>query len=396
MIRSLDDEDVGPLLEDTFSIIIMYWESFNSTSRACAIELFTYLLSQRINLLRDYIDIIPSLSQVRELVDYERELGKMREHPDVWQQYRIFCRRLSHEHGSVVTQALTELTEYLRDHQSVLQASAISEQPNIVVGELIRAVLDSCVKFGGSNRIIARLAAECTGLIGCLDSNRVEAVRDRREIVVVSNFEDKEDSIDFVLFILEEVLLRAFLSANNPRLQGFLSWAMQELLEKADFREICSLQWKSSGDDSEKEKCYKKWLALPDAVRQTLTPFLTSVFRLTDMATPDITYPIFQPKEKYALWLKAFVLDLLKKPHNEKAELLFPPLRRVIRIEDLSIANFLLPFVVLHAVVSGTDEQRAQIRQELIKILTYEAPEDSHFERTNHRLCSEVRTPDII
>jgi serine/threonine-protein kinase ATR len=387
MVRSLDDVDVGPLLEDTFSAIVMHWKAFDSASRVLATELIVHLLKQRPVLLRKYIDVIPSL-QVPELAEYEKELEKMRQETDVWQQYRTFCRRLTHEHESVVTQALTELATYLRKHQSFLQASAISEQPDSVVGDLLRAILDSCVKFGGGNLLVARLAAECIGMIGCLDPNRVAAVREHKEIVCVSNFEESEDIVDFVLFILEEVLVGAFLSANNPQLQGFFSWAMQELLERVGIRGVCLKPELSSAT----EGIYNKWLSVPETVRQTLTPFLTSRYKLAEPMKIDITYPIFQPDRKYAFWIRSFVLDLLNRPHNKGAEIIFPPLCRVIKIEDLSAANFLLPFVVLHAVVAGTDEQRAQIREELLRILTHEAPADSHFERTNLRLCSEVRT----
>jgi serine/threonine-protein kinase ATR len=389
MIRSLDEEDVGPLLETTFSTIILKWTLFDSTSRLHATELITYLLKERHDLVREFIDLIPSLGQITELAEFETELRKMRADIDVPHHYRTFSRRIGHEHESVVTQALIELTKYLRQHSSFLQASAVSEQPDSVVGELLRSILDACVKFSESNLEIARLSAECIGLIGCLDSNRVEAVRDRQEVVVVSNFDDPTETADFVLFLLKNVIVKAFLSATDPRVQGFLSYAMQELLEKCDIKEACAMHRKGM-ENSSTESLYLKWLKLPEIVRQTLTPFLKSRYKLGELAKSEARYPIFEHTKKYTAWLRVFVLDLLKQPHNPNAMIIFAPLCRVIKIEDISVASFLLPFVVLHAVIIGTDKQREDIHLELLRVLSHQAPADSHAECTNTKLCSEV------
>jgi serine/threonine-protein kinase ATR len=389
MIRSLDDDDIGPLLETTFSTIILKWTAFDQTSRRHATELLTFLLKQRHDLVREFIDLIPSLDQNLELVEYETELNNMRAETDVRQHYRTFSRRIGHEHESVITQALVELAKYLRLHQSFLQASAVSEQPDSIVGELLRSILDACVKFSESNLEIARLSAECVGLIGCLDSNRVESIRDRKEVVVVSNFDDPNETTEFVLFLLEHVIVKAFLSTTDPRLQGFLSYAMQELLEKCDIKEACA-EHRKGGKHSTTESIYLRWLKLPETVRQILTPFLKSRYKVGELAKSEAKYPIFEHTKKYTAWLRAFVLDLLKQPHNPNAMIIFAPLCRVIKIEDISVASFLLPFVVLHAVVLGTDEQREDIRLELLGVLSHQAPAESHIERTNTKLCSEV------
>lgn len=388
MIRSLDDEDVGAMLETTFSTIIQNWKVFDSNSRLHAVDLISHILKQRGDLIGDYIEVLPSLQQIPELADLETEFKKLRKEHGIRQDYHNFSLRVRHEHESVVTQALLELKKYLRLHQAFLQASAVSEQPDSVVGELLRAILDSCVKFNGNNHEIACLSAECIGLIGCLDSNRVEAVRESKEIVVISNFDSSGETTDFVLFILEQVFVKAFLSTRDPRAQAFLSYAMQELLEKCDIKEVCLGQRKPA-EHTAAEALYLKWLKLPESVRQTLTPFLSSSYTLSEMAKSETKYPIFEPSKKYTVWLRAFVLDLLRQPCNTNAMIIFAPLSRVIRIQDTSVASFLLPYVVLHAVVSGTDEQRQDIQQELLGILSYE-PTESHFDRTNSKLCSEV------
>ncbi|KFY23332.1 hypothetical protein V493_05913 [Pseudogymnoascus sp. VKM F-4281 (FW-2241)] len=390
MIRAFDDEEVSVMLETTFAIIIQHWQLFDSSTREYARILVEYLLTKRFQTLGVNADLLPSLAHIPELESCEERLVKMRSKPDVKQEYQIFSRRISHEHASVVTQGLTELASYLKKNQEFLQASAVSEQPEKVVGELIRAILDACVQFNDSNIDVARLAGECLGLIGCVDSNRVETVRKRKEIVVLSNFDGSADTTDFVLFILQEVLVKAFASATNPRAQGFFSYAMQELLRRCDFSVVVSQYRSHQIDTGDAEKLHKKWLSLPESVQMTLSPFLSSKYTVTAMATNPVLYPIFQPTKSYNVWLRAFVLDLLQKPHNANASLIFDPLSRVIRIQDTSVANFLLPYTVLHSVALGSGQDRSDILGEILAILEHDTSTDSHNELNNVKLCSEA------
>ncbi|OBT63761.1 hypothetical protein VE03_06954 [Pseudogymnoascus sp. 23342-1-I1] len=390
MIRSFDDEEVSVMLETTFAIIIQHWPLFDTSTREYARKLIEYLLTKRFQTLGVNADLLPSLAQIPELESCEERLVKMRSKPDVKQEYQIFSRRISHEHASVVTQGLAELANYLKKNQEFLQASAVSEQPEKVVGELLRAILDACVQFNDSNKDVARLAGECLGMIGCVDSNRVETVRKRKEIVVLSNFDGSADTTDFVLFILQEVLVKAFASATNPRAQGFFSYAMQELLRRCDFSVVVSQYRSHQIDTGDAEKLHKKWLGLPESVQMTLSPFLSSKYTVTAMATNPVQYPIFQSTKSYNIWLRAFVLDLLQKPHNANASLIFDPLSRVIRIQDTSVANFLLPYTVLHSVALGSDQDRRNILGEILAILEHDTSTDSHNELNNVKLCSEA------
>ncbi|KAF7872002.1 uncharacterized protein EAF02_009107 [Botrytis sinoallii] len=364
MLRYLGDDDVQWMLESTFVTIIQYWESFDDSTKKAAEEILQYLLKERARLIRNRIVELPSLSSLPQLRDVEHKLNTMRRPTDVSNAFQIFSRRIQHETAGVVAQALSELKVLLQKQQSYLQASALS--------------------------------GECIGLIGCLDPNRVEAVRDQREMVVVMNFHDPEETTDFLLFLLEEVIIKAFLSATDTTLQGFLSFVMQELLSKGGFADVCAPTLRGAHKDPNNPLC-KKWESLPESVQATLTPFLSSMFSILKMEVPTTTYPIFRPDSsqpnrinKYNNWLKTFVLDLLQKPKNPNAELIFPPLCRAIRIKDLSVASFLLPYLILHIVIEGDDKERGNIGAELLGILEYQPTSTSHVKQEELRLCSEA------
>ena len=393
-LRTLDDEDVEPMLESTLSAIIQHWSSFEESVRDQARATLRYLLKDRTRLVRNTIAHLPSLSSIPILADFEAQLLKLRSPTDLGNAFQIYTRRLGHENSSVVTQALVELKAFLQTHQTFLQASAVSEQPEIVVGQLVRAILDTCVKFNESDYATTQLSAECLGLIGCLDPNRVESDREYREMVVVSNFGDVDETTDFVLYLLEKVIVPEFLSAADTSLQGFLSYVMQELLLVFEFKQACTVE---GGPRTNHDRLYNKWKELPDSVKDTLTPFLESKFRLQDRVFPDCHYPLFRPQETgsralYKPWIAKFVLDLLRKHSNFTTSLMFPILCRAIRMKSISIANFLLPYVVLYVIIEGTDKDRDEIGSELLHVLQYEAPPDSHVRREDLKLCVEVST----
>ncbi|EKD14277.1 phosphatidylinositol 3 [Drepanopeziza brunnea f. sp. 'multigermtubi' MB_m1] len=394
MLRYLGDDDVETMLESTFSLIIQHWKTFNTETRARAEATLQYLNESRGRLIRNMIFNLPSLSGIKELADVERKISRQRTPTDVSNGFLIFKRRLGHEDPGVVAQTLVELKAYLRLNQSFLQTSAVSEQPDLVVGQLVRSILDTCVKYNEWQNDIAVLSAECLGLIGCLDPNRVESVRERREMVVVSNFRDQNEATDFVLYILQEVIVPAFLSAKDPSLQGFFSYVMQELLEKCNFKDVVG-DILRTGEKKSTEPLYRKWVALPVRIQEILTPFLTSKYSLAPMEMPKYEYPIFRPdamppQKLYNAWLRGFTLDLLQKPFHLCTQLIFPPLCRAIRIKDVSVASFILPYLVLHAIIDGTDKNREDIGAELLSVLEYDIPADSPIRREDMKSCVET------
>ncbi|KAF8859864.1 protein kinase-like protein rad3 [Acephala macrosclerotiorum] len=390
MLRNMEDEDVETMLESTFTTVIQRWNTFDEPTQIKAETALQYLVKERSRLVRNMIVNLPSLSHIPELDAVERLVQNLRTSTDTGNAFAIFSRRLGHENSGVVTQALVELKSFLRQHQGFLQASASSEQPDIVVSQLVRSILDSCVKFHGAQEKIPALAAECLGLVGCLDPNRVETVRTRRDMVVVSNFADDSETTNFILLVLEEAIVPAFLSTTDTKLQGFLSWVMQEILHRTNLSEICVEAMRNSSK-AQSNDLFQKWLALPQSVQDILTPFFNSKFNLKEINKIEYKYPIFRPEQQganlFGSWLRSFVLDLLQKHNSEHTNMFFPPLRRAVRFKENSVANLLLPYVVLYVIIDGTDQNRQEIGQDLLNILRYEPPAKL---REEVKLCVEA------
>lgn len=383
-------EDVEALIETTFFLISHYWSSFDEATQKKSKDLIESLLDKESTVLEATISKLPSFSHINYLSDIEGKLSKLRQPVDSRTAFSLLAERVSHENDGVVLLALRELASYLQRQQGYLQASAVSEQPDSVVSTLARSLLDCSSRFNGVHSEISDLCTQCLGLVGCLDPNRVETVRAERQIVVKSNFEHSGETTDFVIYLLEEVLVKSFLSATDTKLQGFLSYAMQELLERADIK--VAVQMEGTRDAA---PIYRKWLSMSVTAREVLIPFLTSRYVVQPMAPQQTEYPIFRPgKTRYANWMRSFTLDLMRKPQAPFAELIFEPLCRVVRIKDLSTVEFLFPYVILHIVVGEdtTEEQRSNVLNELLNVLRHEVPANASYEeRENQKLYCEVK-----
>ncbi|KAL4888524.1 UVSB PI-3 kinase [Aspergillus ambiguus] len=386
LVRSLHEEELEPLIDQTLSIVIKYWERFTDETRKCAYELVEYILRNHHELVRDIYNTMPSLATIPVMSDFEAEIKKLKAKMDVRSHLFAFIRRCQNENATVVEQALKELVPYLSKHEEFLHRTVLSEQPDPVVAQLTRSLLDCCAKFNTSSDTIALLTAQCLGLIGCLDPNRVESIKEKKDILVLSNFDRMEETFDFILFFLQNVLVEAFLSASNTRAQGFLAYAMQNLLR---FCNIGADVTQRSRDDQADEK-YRRWLELPETVRNTLTPFLTSKYTVTVGAmNSNCTYPLFSPDMTHGDWLRSFVQDLLQKASGDNARLVFIVCSRIIKGQDIAISSFLLPFAVLNRVVGGTEGEKEDLVKELTKVLSEPLPDTNNHVHETILLCSQ-------
>lgn len=393
MIFYLDGEDVEVLIETTFFLINHYWNSFDDATRQRSRELIEFLLEEERPVLEELISKLPSLSHINSLSEVEAKLNELRKPVDNRTAFNLLAERISHDNSGVVLQALRELTSYLQRQQGYLQASAVSAQPDSVVSTLARALLDCSSRYSADQSEISRLCTQSIGLLGCLDPNRVETIRGERQIVVEHNFEDADETTDFVLVLLEDVLVKSFLSVTDTKLQGFLSYAMQTLLSNCDIAAAIKLAGTRDPRQREADRIYRKFLAISESAREIITPFLDSRYKLVPMAQQQTEYPIFRPGRTYGVWMRNLTLDLLRRPQAPFAVLIFEPLCRVIRLKDLSIAEFLFPYMILHIIIGeeSTDEVRENVIRELLNVLQHELPKNATYaEREDRKLYYEV------
>ena len=384
MIGTLKEEDIEPLVDQTFAIIVQGWDSFQSDTQQLAYTVVSDLLKKHTSLIREIFNTMPSLASIPLMAKFENELEALKRQMDDRHGFLAFVKRLQNENAAVVEQALKELSDHLLLKQEFLYRSILREQPDAFVAELTRSLLDCSVRFNANSSIIMS-CAQCLGRIGCLDPNKIESTREKKSVVILSNFAKADETVDFILHLLEHVVVKAFLSATSTRSQGFLAWAMQELLKLCDLDGTANLRSRSSGSNTN----YRKWFDLPEAVRNTLTPFLSTRYTVNAIVPQNnCSYPVFSSEVSYSEWLRTVVSDLLDKASSDNAKLIFGICARLVKGQDISIPTFLLPFAALNVVLGGIELEKTQLVEELLAILRQPLT-GRHLVDENVRLCSE-------
>ncbi|KAF2867552.1 protein kinase rad3 [Massariosphaeria phaeospora] len=389
LLKVLDEEDLELVVDQTFALIVQNWSCFSDETQLKVNETLVSLVKAHDSLLRERIDFIPSLATIPIMSKLEGELTRLKAKVDRVTFFNTFAQRCNDENAVVARQALKELVPFLDMNQKILHESAISQKPMPALAALSRSLLDACVRFGEDHDDIPILCAQSLGLIGGLDPYRVESVREKEHILVLSNFRSRPEVIDFAAFLLERILVKVFLSTTNARAQGFLAYVMQELLRACGFNTVAVQRPRASSQPS---PAVSRWLAIPDAIKGTLTPFLNSryVVHLRGNANEGpLEYPIFRQDISHATWLRTFVYDLLQKGKEENTRMIFPVLARIIKGHDLSIATFILPFAVLNVVIKGTEQEIMDVGQELLIILETKLHAVDQSEAAGIKECSE-------
>ena len=397
MLEHLEEDDIESLLETTFYIIKTFWLMLAQDMAQRIAKIISTIISRHDQAFLRQIKKLPSLSGLRGLEDINASLEAIRQPLDFEETLDVFAERLGHDNTGVIQQALEDLAPYLTSNQDAVYASVANQRSGRAVTNLMRALLDcACNNSGGVFKDLTRLCMECLGLVGCLDSNQLETVRQHRSILILGNFATHEEITDFSLFLIEHVLVPSFLSVTDTRLQGFLSYVFQMLLRECGIAAACNMQ--NTGVVGANER-YRKWIALPESTREVVAPFLTSCFLIADMKPNSTAYPIFRAGKSYSLWIRTIVLDLLRKFQNDVAKAIFVPLQRVIRVKDPTIAEFLLPYLYLHALLGPrtTDEEKAHLLVEVLEILQYQPPETAtYLEHKDSRRFYQVLRPLVL
>jgi serine/threonine-protein kinase ATR len=207
---------------------------------------------------------------------------------------------------------------------------------------------------------------------------------------MLSNFSRRDEDIDFVALLLEQVLVKVFLTTTNAKAQGWIAYVMQEMLKHCGFAALSSAAKPRSSQTSTEAQ---RWNEIPEPVRNVLTPFQTSRYSVNlnpNLRYEGPSYPIFNDSTSHGTWLQTFVYDLLQKGQGVNVEMIFPVLARVIRGYDLSIATFILPFAALNVIVSDDERNMDNVGQELLTVLQTKILSPEQPNATLIKQCSEV------
>jgi serine/threonine-protein kinase ATR len=377
------------MIDQTFALIVQHWLLFSEETQLLANKTVIGLTQKYEPQVRARIEYLPSLADIPMLSKTEAELVRFKAMVDTVKIFQSFSNRCKDQNAVVVRQALKELVPFLDGNQKSLHQSVIGQKPLPVLEALTRSLLDASIRFSEDHRDITTLCAQCLGIIGGLDPYRVETVREKKRVLMLSNFSRRDEDIDFVALLLEQVLVKVFLSTTNAKAQGWIAYVMQEMLKHCGFSTTSGTKARSSQNSTEE----KRWEEIPESVRNVLEPFRSSRYSVNlnpNLRYEGPSYPIFSKNSNHGTWLQTFVYDLLQKGQGVNVEMVFPVLARIIRGYDLSIATFILPFAALNVIVSDDEQNMNNVGKELLTVLRTEILSPEQHDATLIKQCSEV------
>ena len=407
-ICELDPNQLGPILSQVIAEILPFIDS-----APCEVFLiFEYFKNQR-ETLQNYLESVPYIPDVPLLSTIRPFLVPNEKSYDINIKLSQLLCGLKHKSEAVQKQAVEQLIVVLYENRDQLneillkpptnqnfQQQEINSNPNsnsndsssqkqqkqlIENGEfisldcyfhiLMKQLLEGCINASNSN--VKILYGKALGELGAIDPIRI------CEINLKPVVEEKTNEIELAIVLIENFLVNHLRAADDPIAQNKIGFALQELLKICG----CTLyishsqqQQKTTKKLSKNEKELKKngektWNQFPFDVQEILRPFLHSFFELKGGGSgSEKNYQSFcqkilntNPKNAFRRWIGDWSVSLISKT-NGKNNKIFRACRGAVK-HNVDIALYLLPYLLLDVLVSGSNDDRESIKQEIMDVL---------------------------
>lgn len=361
MIEYLDGRNLSMVVGLTFSVIMQKWNSLNPNAQQKGKLIIRKIVFENLEIHSnaDLYRGFPLLTTIEglgtEIIEASRNVQHMTTNP--MQQLDKLVERCTNENIYVVRQTLMELKGLLSERPELITENWHANFELDRISNLMYTLLNIPFRFHNSDMDIEVLCMDCIGMVGALDPHKADRCPQDGRLVLVHNFEQAQESKDFVFNLLERFLVKAFISSTDPDSQMYLAYGIQEFLK------FCGVNVENKDG---------MWEKFSLDTRCTIQPLLSSKYTVRDSTPFECSYPIFTPGKKlsYNEWLMTFSLNLLRRAKGTNAEKVFGISLGTLRNLDqqyLSVFNFLLPYAALSVIVAeGYSKNESKLRRKII------------------------------
>ncbi|KAN0060681.1 hypothetical protein ACQY0O_007339 [Thecaphora frezii] len=389
-ITTMKFDDIGPFIGQTAAALLSAWPHFDATAKGLATQILQYLVVDNAEHLTTFIKDIPSLDSLdREIPTISRKLRGLRESWNPDNRFKNILERAAHENSSICLQSLHELKTFLSDEKEYIQNLASGDAFSPLIGDCIRTLFTAAAKSSDSLQdAIRNLCFDCLGAIGAVDPDRFEYSLDEPIRTLMHNFEDADESIDFAIHLIRDLLVPAFRATDDTGHQSALAYAVQELLKFCGFTP--AIISSSSSTRPVAVKTRQRWMDLPQATLDTVIPLLDSKYMVQVGTLTVRQAPIYLHTKSYREWLQGWANQLISGIVNEQARSVFSVFRIAIRDQDITIARQILPHVVLHTLISGSEQAKSDIQLEFNAVLTDQVDPKTGYDAERRLLSAQT------
>ncbi|CDO93240.1 unnamed protein product [Kluyveromyces dobzhanskii CBS 2104] len=385
LVKLLNEEQITAIIDDLFCLILQKWPHFSPSCRLECQAIFDTLVKDRQRLVlegRPFL-LLAFLNNP--------EFQVLERHPVVARKVlkvisttnwlKVFKENLESNNRYVILQTLLELEKYFgtslqRKHVDVITR----HEDSVDLSSLLGALLDTTYKFRNRDLKICQITSSCISLIGLLDVTKHTLPRNTNLSEEICDFNNHSQTVNFLISIINEILVPSFWQSENPTKQLFVALVMQESLKYCG---LSSVNWDINKPDEYPVEA-KLWSRFNDISKTTLFPLLSSLYLAQSWKEyVPLIYPSFKLKDGYQVWIRNLTLDLLKVGTEEDHPLhVFSSL---IREDDGTLSNFLLPFITMDIILRANKSNNyaniiENLSAEFQYIFNFELQQLNHFQ----------------
>lgn len=405
-------EDIGPYVGTVVAATTSVWDDMSTEERLIATKIVEYLLADNVESLKRHLEDVISLDHIPKLKKAAAKLNAIRREWSFRERLQNLLVRANNYNVAISSRSLVELKILIDNSWKDFMDLAKGDTFDALVGDLYRTLLLAASRDGEHCQALRDASLECMGIVGAVDPDRFPANTAQTIVIVKTGFVDNEESIDFVLHLIEDVLVGAFRTTNDTKHQSHLAFAIQELLKFCGFSAKLVQSGGTVGTISNKVRA--RWAQLPKHLLETLTPLLEARFSTNDVPIKQFQYPIYMTAPTYREWIQRWTTDLIGKVMNmeepldptlekeangiRNAKLIFGVFRGVLpRGQDVTVAHHILPHIVLH-LLTITEEKSDISNQILEEVLAVLSDKDNMAGegRTDRRLLSAQAVFELL
>ena len=386
VVKALRGADLGVLVGPTAAALLAAWPRLDADERHVAAQVLRYAVMERTS---DpiYLNDVPSLDAIADDVpDVAQRIRSMRLSWEDEVQFVHILDRVSNDSAAICMQSLGELRIFLQERRACIATWTSGNVFHTLIGRCVR-VLMAVAARSELGDVVPALCLECLGLLGAVDPDRLDMPPDEPILVLLSDFENEDENMAFAQRILVDVVVPAFRATHDTKHQAALAYAIQELLKYCKFTPALL---EASAPTRVPEKVRQRWSALPEMLLPTLLPLLNSRYVVQQTEPRPREMPLYAHSTSYRDWVQAWTLWLIRSSRPGDAASLFHIFTSVVRDHDVGIAQYLLPHLVLHILISGSSQQRRTVLGESLAVLADQAHPALGYEPERRRLTAQT------
>ncbi|EJD53664.1 hypothetical protein AURDEDRAFT_53550 [Auricularia subglabra TFB-10046 SS5] len=366
-ILALLPVDIGPYVGPLSAAVVTAWPHLSPSAQQLARQTLEHCIVANAAHVKSHVDKIVDLSDIPLLAKCAGNIAQIRAPWSTRDTMEYLLQRCAGENLAVTTQSLLELQKYIKTQgQQFLNAFASGDVFDPLVSRIVDVLLAAAALDGEDAEPVHLIAFEILGMLGALDPDRFESQTRENTYTLLKNFDDFTESAEFAIHLIEELLVPAFRSTSDPRFQTTTGFAIQELSKFCGF----TVDLDRADGKAIKQSTRKLWNDLTQTARDTVAPFRGAKFVVQEKERAVVeSFPIYPSQASYRDWLQTWAAHLLSRVSSPAAKSVFSSCRGALRGNDARVALFLIPHLVLHILISGTDQDRDTIRQEIVVIL---------------------------